>query len=64
MAIKPPFKQQSWVRRSNRPSGSNCNKNVHKGRERKVMPVELSDEQPKNQIKETLEKLTSKGGKI
>lgn len=34
----------------------------HKGRE-KVMPVELSDEQIKNQIKETLEKLTNKGGK-
>ena len=27
------------------------------------MPVELTDEQVKNQIKETLEKLTSKGGK-
>jgi len=27
------------------------------------MPVELSDEQVKNQIKETLEKLTNKGGK-
>ena len=35
---------------------------AHKGRE-KVMPVELSDEQIKNQIKETLEKLTNKGGK-
>lgn len=29
----------------------------------KVMPVELSDEQVKNQIRETLEKLTNKGGK-
>lgn len=29
----------------------------------KVMPVELTDEQVKNQIKETLEKLTNKGGK-
>lgn len=29
----------------------------------RVMPVELTDEQVKNQIKETLEKLTSKGGK-
>lgn len=28
-----------------------------------TMPVELTDEQVKNQIKETLEKLTSKGGK-
>ena len=33
-----------------------------KGRD-KVMPVELTDEQIKNQIKETLEKLTNKGGK-
>ncbi|EJL67628.1 translation initiation factor IF-2 [Chryseobacterium populi] len=29
----------------------------------RVMPVELTDEQVKNQIKETLEKLTNKGGK-
>ena len=29
----------------------------------RTMPVELTDEQVKNQIKETLEKLTSKGGK-
>jgi len=29
----------------------------------KQMPVELTDEQVKNQIKETLEKLTNKGGK-
>ncbi len=29
----------------------------------KTMPVELTDEQVKNQIKETLEKLTNKGGK-
>lgn len=33
------------------------------GRRERVMPVELTDEQVKNQIKETLEKLTSKGGK-
>ncbi|MEC5394219.1 translation initiation factor IF-2 [Bergeyella sp. RCAD1439] len=29
----------------------------------RVMPVELTDEEVKNQIKETLEKLTNKGGK-
>jgi translation initiation factor IF-2 len=43
--------------------GSRGGKN-QKGRGRdKVMPVELTDEQIKNQIKETLEKLTNKGGK-
>jgi translation initiation factor IF-2 len=44
-------------------NSANKNKNFKgKGRER-VMPVELSDEDIKNQIKETLEKLTNKGGK-
>ncbi|MDR2206556.1 MAG: translation initiation factor IF-2 [Flavobacteriaceae bacterium] len=33
------------------------------GKPERVMPVELTDEQVKTQIKETLEKLTSKGGK-
>lgn len=46
----------------NRPHSPNNKGGAHKGRE-KVMPVELSDEQIKNQIKETLEKLTNKGGK-
>ena len=46
----------------NRPNSPNYKGGGHKGRE-KVMPVELSDEQIKNQIKETLEKLTNKGGK-
>lgn len=51
----------------NNQGGNNNNRNKNfkggpKGRE-KVMPVELSDEQIKNQIKETLEKLTNKGGK-
>lgn len=46
----------------NRPHSPNYKGGGHKGRE-KVMPVELSDEQIKNQIKETLEKLTNKGGK-
>lgn len=56
--------------RDNRPQGQGQNqgggargKNQRgRGRE-KVMPVELTDEQIKNQIKETLEKLTNKGGK-
>lgn len=42
------------------------NQNQRKGGQRRgerVMPVELTDEQVKNQIKETLEKLTNKGGK-
>ena len=46
----------------NRAHSPNYKGGGHKGRE-KVMPVELSDEQIKNQIKETLEKLTNKGGK-
>lgn len=46
----------------NRPHSPNYKGGGYKGRE-KVMPVELSDEQIKNQIKETLEKLTNKGGK-
>ena len=41
---------------NNRPGGS------RRGAQR-TMPVELTDEQVKNQIKETLEKLTNKGGK-
>ncbi|MGV8915167.1 MAG: translation initiation factor IF-2 [Kaistella sp.] len=42
----------------NRPSGPGGSR-----RGAPTMPVELTDEQVKNQIKETLEKLTSKGGK-
>ncbi|WP_027377066.1 translation initiation factor IF-2 [Kaistella palustris] len=42
----------------NRPSGPGGSR-----RGAPSMPVELTDEQVKNQIKETLEKLTSKGGK-
>lgn len=51
---------------NNRPAGNNDrNKPAGrgKGKKEKVMPVELTDEQVKNQIKETLEKLTNKGGK-
>lgn len=49
----------------NRGGGNNNTNNNKKGggRRERVMPVELTDEQVKNQIKETLEKLTNKGGK-
>ncbi|MDO4224786.1 MAG: translation initiation factor IF-2 [Bergeyella zoohelcum] len=45
--------------------GGGNNRGGKKGgrRNEKVMPVELSEEEVKNQIKETLEKLTNKGGK-
>lgn len=44
--------------------GGNNNGNKKGGSRRNApMPVELTDEQVKNQIKETLEKLTNKGGK-
>ncbi|MCC2589439.1 translation initiation factor IF-2 [Chryseobacterium sp. MFBS3-17] len=59
----------------NRPQGGQGNRNQgnrpgqqggrggsRRGADR-VMPVELTDEQVKNQIKETLEKLTNKGGR-
>jgi len=42
--------------------GNNQRGGSRRGADR-VMPVELTDEQVKNQIKETLEKLTNKGGK-
>lgn len=55
----------------NRPGGNNQGGNRggnnrggnNRGGGQRVMPVELTDEQVKNQIKETLEKLTNKGGK-
>ncbi|MCG2793979.1 MAG: translation initiation factor IF-2 [Weeksellaceae bacterium] len=51
---------------NNRPGGNNNrpggNSRSGQGQAR-TMPVELTDEQVKNQIKETLEKLTNKGGK-
>ena len=50
---------------NNQNRGGN-NQNRYKGggrRGERVMPVELTDEEVKNQIKETLEKLTSKRGK-
>ena len=46
--------------------GNRGGNNQRKGGQRRgerTMPVELTDEQVKNQIKETLEKLTNKGGK-
>ena len=58
------------VKREDRPNqgqGGNRGGGSRKGGSRRgadrVMPVELTDEQVKNQIKETLEKLTSRGGK-
>lgn len=47
-------------RKDNKTQGQSGKKG---GRKERVMPVELTDEQVKNQIKETLEKLTNKGGK-
>lgn len=46
----------------NRPNQGGGKKGTGRRGER-VMPVELTDEQVKNQIRETLEKLTNKGGK-
>ncbi len=43
--------------------GGNNRGGNNRGGGQRVMPVELTDEQVKNQIKETLEKLTNKGGK-
>lgn len=43
------------------PGGNRFGNNNRPGQ--RTMPVELTDEQVKNQIKETLEKLTNKGGK-
>ena len=49
----------------NRQGGNNRGGNNRGGKRghEKAMPVELTDEQVKNQIRETLEKLTNKGGK-
>ncbi len=54
---KKPFKKDD------RPQGQGGKNGKKGGKKEKVMPVELTDEQVKNQIKETLEKLTNKGGK-
>ncbi|AQX04611.1 translation initiation factor IF-2 [Elizabethkingia meningoseptica] len=60
--------QQSGGNNNNRGGNNNNrgggnNRGGNNNRRDKVMPVELTDEQVKNQIKETLEKLTNKGGK-
>lgn len=48
----------------NRPGGQGGGNRFGNNRPgQRTMPVELTDEQVKNQIKETLEKLTNKGGK-
>lgn len=48
----------------NRPPGQSGGNRFGNNRPgQRTMPVELTDEQVKNQIKETLEKLTNKGGK-
>ncbi|MDP1293503.1 hypothetical protein Q6296_27130, partial [Klebsiella variicola] len=47
---------------NNNRGGNNNNRGGNNNRN-KVMPVELTDEQVKNQSKETLEKRTNKGGK-
>lgn len=68
-ANKPAQNQQGGGKpqNNNRPQGQGGNRNDRGGRKggrkEKVMPVELTEEQVKNQIKETLEKLTNKGGK-
>jgi len=55
---RKPFNRTGGQNQGNRGGG-----NKRGDRRGKPMPVELTDEQVKNQIKETLEKLTSKGGK-
>lgn len=69
----PGNRPQGQGGNNNRPQGQGGNRpgyqgggNAGKGGSRRgapSMPVELTDEQVKNQIKETLEKLTNKGGK-
>lgn len=58
---KPQNGDNKKTAKNDRPQGGN--RGGKKGKKEKVMPVELTDEQVKNQIKETLEKLTNKGGK-
>ena len=48
---------------NNNNRGGGNNRGGNRPGQARVMPVELTDEQVKNQIKETLEKLTNKGGK-
>lgn len=59
---RKPFAGNRPPQQGGAPGQGNRNRAPQKGKGR-VMPVELSDEDIKNQIKETLEKLTNKGGK-
>lgn len=59
---RPP-QGQGGNRGGGAPHGGGQNRKGGSRRNAPTMPVELTDEQVKNQIKETLEKLTQKGGK-
>ncbi|WP_447951788.1 translation initiation factor IF-2 [Chryseobacterium koreense] len=58
-----PAQGQGGNRPGGAPQGGGQNRRGGSRRNAPTMPVELTDEQVKNQIKETLEKLTQKGGK-
>ncbi len=60
---RPPQGNRPPNQGGNRPNNNNNKKGGSRRGSDRVMPVELTDEQVKNQIKETLEKLTNKGGK-
>ena len=63
---RPPGQGGNRPGQGNNRPGYQGGGNAGKGGSRRgapTMPVELTDEQVKNQIKETLEKLTNKGGK-
>ena len=60
---KKPFNNNRPAQGGGGNNAANKNKGKGRGPKERVMPVELSDEDIKNQIKETLEKLTNKGGK-
>ncbi|SDQ35080.1 translation initiation factor IF-2 [Chryseobacterium soldanellicola] len=58
---RPPGQGGQGNRPAGQGGGNRFGNNNRPGQ--RTMPVELTDEQVKNQIKETLEKLTNKGGK-
>ena len=58
---RPPGQGGGQNRPGGQGGGNRFGNNNRPGQ--RTMPVELTDEQVKNQIKETLEKLTNKGGK-
>lgn len=69
---KPAPAKPAGTNTGNRPTGGNQQQQQQRGGANKgrnprpagrAMPVELTEEQVKSQIKETLEKLTNKGGK-